>query len=114
MLAAFFPSQKSPYSLTQHKIALIINYTDFPIINYAGGQTLLHDLKESLHKKFGEYSIKENESLHLDYLAGVDGLRASLLQVSSFSIVFNFLILGAFSLVMILLGAYFFEKSESV
>lgn len=45
---------------------------------------------------------------------GVDGLRASLLQVSSFSIVFNFLILGAFSLVMVLLGAYFFEKSESV
>jgi ABC-2 type transport system permease protein len=45
---------------------------------------------------------------------GVDGLRASLLHVSSFSIVFNFLILGAFSLVMILLGAYFFEKSESV
>ncbi len=45
---------------------------------------------------------------------GVDGLRASLLHVSSFSIVFNFLILGAFSLVMVLLGAYFFEKSESV
>lgn len=45
---------------------------------------------------------------------GVDGLRASLLRVSSFSIVFNLLILGAFSLVMILLGAYFFEKSESV
>lgn len=52
---------------------------------------------------------------HLDPLTyGVDGLRAALIGVSSFSLVFNFSILVLFSLVMIGLGAYFFEKSESV
>ena len=45
---------------------------------------------------------------------GVDGLRGALIGVSSYSIIVNFLILLAFSLTMILLGAYFFEKSESV
>ncbi|MBC8358189.1 MAG: ABC transporter permease [Candidatus Aminicenantes bacterium] len=45
---------------------------------------------------------------------GVDGLRAVLLGVSSFSIAYNFALLAVFSSVMIVLGAYFFEKSESV
>jgi len=45
---------------------------------------------------------------------GVDGLRAVLLGVSSFSTLYNFALLAVFSSVMIVLGAYFFEKSESV
>ncbi|NIO49982.1 MAG: ABC transporter permease [Candidatus Aminicenantes bacterium] len=45
---------------------------------------------------------------------GVDGLRAALIGVSSFSIFSNFVFMVMFSSVMILLGAYFFEKSESV
>ncbi|NIM59037.1 MAG: ABC transporter permease [Candidatus Aminicenantes bacterium] len=45
---------------------------------------------------------------------GVDGLRAALIGVSSFSILSNFIFMVIFSLVMIFLGAYFFEKSESV
>jgi len=45
---------------------------------------------------------------------GVDGLRAALIGVSSFSIFSNFIFMVIFSSVMILLGAYFFEKSESV
>jgi len=45
---------------------------------------------------------------------GVDGLRAALIGVSSFSIFSNFIYMVIFSSVMILLGAYFFEKSESV
>jgi ABC-2 type transport system permease protein len=45
---------------------------------------------------------------------GVDGLRASLIGISSFSIVYNLILLLIFSSVMITLGAYFFEKSESV
>jgi ABC-2 type transport system permease protein len=45
---------------------------------------------------------------------GVDGLRASLIGVSSFSMIYNFVLLLIFSTVMIVLGAYFFEKSESV
>jgi len=45
---------------------------------------------------------------------GVDGLRASLIGISSFPLMTNFALLLVFSLVMIVLGAYFFEKSESV
>jgi len=45
---------------------------------------------------------------------GVDGLRAVLIGVSSFSTLYNFVLLAVFSSVMIVLGAYFFEKSESV
>ncbi len=45
---------------------------------------------------------------------GVDGLRAALIGVSSFSIFYNFIFMVIFSLVMISFGAYLFEKSESV
>jgi ABC-2 type transport system permease protein len=45
---------------------------------------------------------------------GVDGLRAALIGVSSFSIISNLILMLMFSSLMILLGAYFFEKSESV
>lgn len=45
---------------------------------------------------------------------GVDGMRASLIGISSFSIPYNLILLLVFSTVMIVLGAYFFEKSESV
>jgi len=52
---------------------------------------------------------------HLDPLTyGVDGLRRALIGISSFSIVLNFIVLAFFSSLMIFLGAYFFEKSESV
>jgi len=45
---------------------------------------------------------------------GVDGLRGVLIGVSSFSVVFDLVMMTAMSLVMIFLGAYFFEKSEAV
>ncbi|UCC41410.1 MAG: ABC transporter permease [Candidatus Aminicenantes bacterium] len=83
---------------------IIINFIIFPLFFLSGAL----------------YPIENFPTLiryisYLDPLTyGVDGLRAALLQVSSFSIVLNLVILGAFSLVMILLGAYFFEKSESV
>jgi ABC-2 type transport system permease protein len=52
---------------------------------------------------------------YLDPLTyGVDGLRSVLIGVSSFSVAFNSIILTGCALVMVLLGAYFFEKSECV
>jgi ABC-2 type transport system permease protein len=45
---------------------------------------------------------------------GVDGLRASLIGVSLWPLPFTLVIMAAFSLLMVALGAYFFEKSESV
>lgn len=52
---------------------------------------------------------------HIDPLTyGVDGLRAALIGVSSLPVVSDFVVMLIFSAVMISLGAYFFEKSESV
>jgi ABC-2 type transport system permease protein len=52
---------------------------------------------------------------YLDPLTyGVDGMRGALIQFSSYSLFTDFIILTGFSLLMIFLGAYFFEKSESV
>jgi ABC-2 type transport system permease protein len=45
---------------------------------------------------------------------GIDGLRGSLIKVSSLPIVLDLAIMIGFSLVMVFLGAYFFEKSETV
>jgi ABC-2 type transport system permease protein len=45
---------------------------------------------------------------------GVDGLRGTLIGASAAPPLVNLLILIGFSVVMVLLGAYFFEKSESV
>jgi len=44
---------------------------------------------------------------------GIDGLRAVLIGTSSYPVYLNLVIMGAFALLMITLGAYFFEKSES-
>jgi ABC-2 type transport system permease protein len=45
---------------------------------------------------------------------GVDGLRGVLIGVSSLPVVSNFIVMSIFSAIMIVLGAYFFEKSKSV
>ncbi len=45
---------------------------------------------------------------------GIDGMRAALLGVSMFSAALNLVVLAGFSLLMVVLGAYFFEHSESV
>lgn len=83
---------------------IVMNFVIFPLFFLSGA---LYPIEN--------FPIPVRYISYIDPLTyGVDGLRASLLHVSSFSIVFDFLILGAFSIVMILLGAYFFEKSESV
>jgi ABC-2 type transport system permease protein len=52
---------------------------------------------------------------HIDPLTyGIDGLRAIMIGQSSYPMLFNLGIMIVFSLVMIILGTYFFEKSESV
>ncbi|MBU1186983.1 MAG: ABC transporter permease [Acidobacteria bacterium] len=52
---------------------------------------------------------------YLDPLTyGIDGIRAALIGYSSFSLVFNLVVMGCFALGMIFLGAFLFERSESV
>jgi ABC-2 type transport system permease protein len=84
--------------------SIVMNFVIFPLFFLSGA---LYPL--------------ENFPVWLRYISkidpltyGVDGLRAALIGVSSFSIFSNFIFMVIFSLVMIFLGAYFFEKSESV
>jgi ABC-2 type transport system permease protein len=44
---------------------------------------------------------------------GIDGLRGSLIKVSSLPVLVDLLVMIGFSLIMLFLGAYFFERSES-
>ena len=84
--------------------SIVMNFVIFPLFFLSGA---LYPL--------------ENFPVWLRYISkidpltyGVDGLRGALIGVSSFSIFYNFIFMVIFSSVMILLGAYFFEKSESV
>ena len=52
---------------------------------------------------------------HMDPLTfGVDGLRAALLGASSYSLIFDLILMSGFAVFMIAVGAYFFERSEGV
>jgi ABC-2 type transport system permease protein len=84
--------------------SLIMNFIIFPLFFLSGA---LYPL--------GNLPVWIQYLSYLDPLTyGVDGLRGALIQFSSMSIVSDLVILIGFSLVMIFLGAYFFEKSESV
>ena len=45
---------------------------------------------------------------------GVDGLRGALIGTSAFSGSADLAAMATFAVIMVVLGAYFFEKSESV
>jgi ABC-2 type transport system permease protein len=84
--------------------SIIMNFVIFPIFFLSGALYPLQNFPAWLRY-----------ISHLDPLTyGVDGLRGALIGVSSYSIIFNFGMMAVFSAVMIGLGAYFFEKSESV
>lgn len=83
---------------------IIMNFVIFPLFFLSGA---LYPLEN--------FPVWLRYISHIDPLTyGVDGLRAALIGISSYSIVTNFIVLTAFSLATILLGTYFFEKSESV
>jgi ABC-2 type transport system permease protein len=84
--------------------SLIMNFIIFPLFFLSGALFPLENLPAWI--KYVSY---------IDPLTyGVDGLRGALIGVSSLPIVLNFIILVGISLLMIFLGAYFFEKSESI
>jgi ABC-2 type transport system permease protein len=83
---------------------LVMNFIVFPLFFLSGALYPLKNMPFWL--RFLSY---------LDPLTyGVDGLRGALIQFSSYSLFLDFIIITGFSLLMIFLGAYFFEKSESV
>jgi ABC-2 type transport system permease protein len=84
--------------------SLIMNFVIFPLFFLSGALFPVDNLPELI--RYISY---------IDPLTyGVDGMRGVLIGVSSLPIIYNFAISISFSLFMIFLGAYFFEKSESV
>lgn len=83
---------------------LIMNFIIFPVFFLSGAIFPLQNLPQGV--------------LYVSYIDpltyGVDGLRGVLIGTSMFPVIYNFAALLGFSLLMIFLGAYFFEKSESV
>jgi ABC-2 type transport system permease protein len=83
---------------------IIINFIIFPLFFLSGALYPLQNLPMAV--RVLSYADP------LTY--GIDGLRGVLIGVNSLPVVVDFLILAGFSLVMLFLGAYFFEKNESV
>ena len=84
--------------------SIVMNFVIFPLFFLSGALYPLDNFPAWLR------SISKVNPLTY----GVDGMRASLIGISSFSTLHNLILLLVFSTVMIVLGAYFFEKSESV
>ena len=83
---------------------IVMNFVIFPLLFLSGAFYPLEN-----------FPVWLRYISHLDPLTyGVDGLRGVLIGVSTYSILFNFVMMVGFALLMIFLGAYFFEKSESV
>jgi ABC-2 type transport system permease protein len=84
--------------------SLIMNFIIFPLFFLSGALFPVENLPAWI--RYISY---------IDPLTyGVDGMRGVLIGVSSLPVLYNFAISIGFSLFMIFLGAYFFEKSESV
>jgi ABC-2 type transport system permease protein len=84
--------------------SIVMNFVIFPLFFLSGALYPLENFPRWLRY-----------IAHLDPLTyGVDGLRGALIGVSSLSVFSNCIVMLLFSSVMIGLGAYFFEKSESV
>lgn len=84
--------------------SIIVNFVIFPLLFLSGAIYPLNNLPSLL--RYIAYADP------LTY--GVDGLRGALLGFSTRPLIYNFIILTGISILMVILGAYFFEKSESV
>jgi len=83
---------------------LIMNFVIFPLFFLSGALFPLDNLP---------FFIKAIS--YIDPLTyGIDGMRASLIGFSTFNVIVDFMVLLGMSAIMVFLGAYFFEKSESV
>jgi ABC-2 type transport system permease protein len=84
--------------------SIVMNFVIFPIFFLSGAVYPLKNLPVPV--RILSYADP------LTY--GVDGLRGSLIGVSIWPVSLTLLIMAGFSMLMVFLGAYFFEKSESV
>jgi ABC-2 type transport system permease protein len=83
---------------------LIMNFVMFPMFFLSGAMYPLQNLPGVIRALS-----------YIDPLTfGIDGLRGALIGVSAFSLPVDILVMVAFSVVMVVLGAWFFERSESL
>jgi ABC-2 type transport system permease protein len=83
--------------------SVIMNLVVFPIFFLSGALYPLENLPGWI--RFLSY---------LDPMTyGMDGLRGALIHVSSFSLGFDLIVMSGIALIMVVLGAYFFETSEA-
>jgi len=84
--------------------SIVMNFVIFPLFFLSGA---LYPLEN--------FPVWLRIISHMDPLTyGIDGLRAALLGASSYTLVFNLFLMIGFAVLMIVTGAYFFERSESV
>ncbi len=84
--------------------SIVMNFVIFPLFFLSGA---LYPL--------GNFPFWLRILSYIDPLTyGIDGLRAVMIGQSTYPLVFSLVIMVGFSLVMIFLGTYFFEKSESI
>lgn len=84
--------------------SIVMNFVIFPLFFLSGA---LYPLEN--------FPVWLRVLSHLDPLTyGVDGLRAALLGSSSYSLIFDLILMSGFAVFMIAAGAYFFERSESL
>ena len=87
-----------------HGFSLIMNLIIFPLFFLSGALFPLENLPNWI--RYISY---------IDPLTyGVDGLRGTLIGISSLPVISDLMILSGFSVIMVLLGAYFFEKCEAL
>jgi ABC-2 type transport system permease protein len=83
---------------------IIMNFVMFPMFFLSGAMYPLKNLPGVIRALS-----------YIDPLTyGIDGLRGALIKVSAFPLLVDLGVLAAFSVVMVVLGAWFFEKSESL
>lgn len=83
---------------------IIMNFVMFPMLFLSGAMYPLKNLPTAVRV------LSYADPLTF----GIDGLRGTLIRVSAFPVGFDVLIMAAFSVIMVILGAWFFERSESV
>ena len=83
---------------------IVMNFVIFPFLLLSGA-----------FYPIDNFPVWLRYAAHLDPLVfGIDGLRAVLIGVSKYPAGLDLAVMTGFALLMIWLGAYFFEKSESV
>jgi ABC-2 type transport system permease protein len=83
---------------------IIMNFVIFPLFFLSGALTPLNNMPAAVRV-----------ISHLDPLTyGVDGMRGVFLGVSSLPVILDFAVLVGCAMIMVFLGAYLFDRTESV